>query len=296
MHPLTKKLCPVPKNGWKWKKDTLLKLVKENKIWFGKDHTVVPKIIRYLDEQLSQLPLTVINDGSDGKNDLPKGIKFTTPKPVSLIKKLISFYSKNDAVVLDYFAGSGTTSQATNCLNKEDDGTRSWILIEEMHSTFNEVLLPRVKHFDKKENFSVFELQTTTINNKQILNTYQKYSFDFFSAFHNLDEKDSFSVEGINIVGFDKKSSTVVAMTVPPARKNNNFFGKEVAALKKAINDHDAKNVLIYSVESTLGHEEPWVGNDKSLFSRTSCKYLNIVKIPEQLIKEWKEVLSSLAI
>jgi len=163
-HPITKKPCPVPKNGWKWKEDTLLKLVREDKIWFGKDHSVVPKIIRYLDEQLTQLPLTVINDGSDGKNDLPADISFSTPKPISLVKKLISYYPKHDAVILDYFAGSGTTAAATYSLNNEDGGNRRWILIEEMGSTFNKVLLPRIKHMDKEENFSIFELQTSKTN------------------------------------------------------------------------------------------------------------------------------------
>lgn len=156
-HPKTGKKCPVPKNGWKWKEETIDRLVSEGRIWFGKDHNTIPKIIKYLDEKKDQLPLTIITDGSDGKKDLP--ITFTTPKPISLLKTLISFIPKSDVTVLDYFAGSGATAHAVHELNKMDGGIRSWIMIEEMGSTFHEVMLPRIEYFDPKKNYSTFELK-----------------------------------------------------------------------------------------------------------------------------------------
>ena len=162
-HPKTKKPCPVPKNGWKWTEETLDKLVADGKIYFGDDHTVVPKIIRYLDEQMYQKPLTMITDGADGKDDLPDGVTFTTPKPVSLMKKIISFYQKQDARILDFFAGSGATGHAVIELNKDDGGTRSFILVEEMSSTFNKVLLPRMKFADPKAEFATYETETVPV-------------------------------------------------------------------------------------------------------------------------------------
>ena len=54
---------------------------------------------------------------------------FTFPKPVKLIKHLLSFLSESNAVVLDFFAGSGTTGQAVLELNKEDGGQRQFILV-----------------------------------------------------------------------------------------------------------------------------------------------------------------------
>lgn len=60
------------------------------------------------------------------------GFKFPFPKPVDLIKYLISMVDDKDCLVLDSFAGSGTTAQAVLNLNKQDGGKRKFILIEMM--------------------------------------------------------------------------------------------------------------------------------------------------------------------
>ena len=58
------------------------------------------------------------------------GIKFAYPKPTRLIKYLIKMISDTDALVLDFFAGSGTTGQAVLQANEEDGGSRKFIMIE----------------------------------------------------------------------------------------------------------------------------------------------------------------------
>ena len=55
-------------------------------------------------------------------------IDFSFSKPSSLIKQLLKISSKQDSIVLDFFAGSGTTAQAVLELNMEDKGTRKFIL------------------------------------------------------------------------------------------------------------------------------------------------------------------------
>lgn len=60
------------------------------------------------------------------------GIKFDFPKPTSLIQYLIGFYCQSDSIVLDSFAGSGTTAHAVLNMNKADGGNRKFILIEMM--------------------------------------------------------------------------------------------------------------------------------------------------------------------
>lgn len=294
-HPVTKKFCSVPKNGWKWKEETLDRLVSDGKIWFGEDHTTVPTIIKYLDEQMVEPTKTIINMSSNGKNDLPPGVNFTTPKPVDLLKEVLKFYPKKDAVILDYFAGSAATAQAVYELNQEDDGTRSWIMIEEMGSTFHKVLLPRIEYFDKKRDFSIYETEAATIGDKKLLKVFQKYSFDFLSAYHNLNETNSIQKEGINVLGIDDKSSQLIAMTLPELRNRDHYFEEELAAIKSMVKKSKAKSTLIYTVNMRDGSEEPWLGVDKSILSGTSCKNLNIVEIPEQLIEEWNDVLSGMA-
>lgn len=293
LHPVTKKPCPIPKNGWKWKEETLDKLVSDGMIYFGKDHTIIPKVIKYLDEKMFQNPLSVIYESSDGAKDLPPSIDFTTPKPVKLLKHLISLYPNKSARVMDFFAGSGTTGHAVVELNKEDDGARSWILIEEMGSTFNKVLIPRVNAIDKSKDFSTYEVETVPVGGKELLNKFNQHSYDFLSSYHLLDESESLLVEGMNVVGIDKNKEQLVAITVPTARKNKNFFVEELAAIKQTIKKVKAKSVLIYTLHGDT--EEPWLGVDKSVLSGTQCKDLSTVGVPDELIKEWNEVLEAMA-
>ncbi len=71
---------------------------------------------------------------------------FTFPKNVNFIKHLINLNSNNDSIILDFFAGSGTTAQAVLELNKEDGGNRKFILCTNNESNIcSEVTYPRVK-------------------------------------------------------------------------------------------------------------------------------------------------------
>ena len=96
--------------------------------------------IEYIDNKYS-------NDNA--KKDLSifgLGDKFDYSKPVELIKKLIKAYYKNNALVLDFFAGSGTTSQAVLELNKEDSGSRRFILCTNNENNIcREVTYQRIK-------------------------------------------------------------------------------------------------------------------------------------------------------
>ena len=306
-HPVTGKPCKVPAKGWKWSEPTLMKMVEHTnhivgdgfviagKICYGKDETTVPRKVQYLDEKMHQTLPTMINIAYGGQKDLPPGIEFSTPKPVSLVKELIKSYPKDDAIVLDYFAGSGATAHAVSDLNSEDDGTRRWIMIEEMNSTFHNVLIPRLEYFDSKKDYSIYETETVSVGDKQLLKVFQKYSFDFLSAYHDLNDKASIQAEGLNVLGVDGKSSQLIAMTLPDLRKRKHYFEEELAAIKNAVKKSKATSALIYTVNRQDGSEEPWLGVDKSILNGTSCKKLNIVEIPDQLVEEWKDVLSGMA-
>jgi len=101
---------------------------------------------------------------------------FSQPKPVELIKTLIKSvtYKKKEALVLDFFAGSGTTAEAVMKLNLEDNGKRKFILIQSnekinknfsslknSHNTIYKIMKNRVELSQKKynlENFSFKEI------------------------------------------------------------------------------------------------------------------------------------------
>ncbi len=128
-----------PENGmswedeWKYDKEEIDRLLTEKLIWFGKKGTNKPRQILPTDERREVYCESIITQGSSsaGRTDLEAifGLSvFDNPKPVRLIKTLIQISSKKDSIVLDYFAGSGTTGQAVLELNKEDGGNRKFIL------------------------------------------------------------------------------------------------------------------------------------------------------------------------
>ncbi len=71
------------------------------------------------------------------KQFLPKGVTFSTPKPIDLLRKIISTSCDKGDLVLDSTAGSGTTAHAVLALNKKDNGTRRFILVQQPYDTKN---------------------------------------------------------------------------------------------------------------------------------------------------------------
>lgn len=146
VHPVTKKKCPVPANGWSRAPETIEELLARNEILFGKDETVQPRRKVFLtEESRRQLP-SVISESGRGKNDLDKlGFEFPYCHPVSLYEELTGAGTPDtNGVVLDFFAGSGTSGHAVINLNREDGGARKYILVES-EAYFDTVLLPRLR-------------------------------------------------------------------------------------------------------------------------------------------------------
>ena len=79
---------------------------------------------------------------------------FSNPKPIELIKHLIGITTKKDDVVLDSFAGSGTTGHAVLDLNKEDSGERKFIIIEMEDNVSRDMTAERIKRAIKKYDYS----------------------------------------------------------------------------------------------------------------------------------------------
>jgi adenine-specific DNA-methyltransferase len=69
---------------------------------------------------------------------------YDNPKPVPLIKRIVHFMTNKDSIVLDFFAGSGTTAHAVMELNKEDGGHRKFILVE-LADFFDSIIIARLK-------------------------------------------------------------------------------------------------------------------------------------------------------
>lgn len=80
---------------------------------------------------------------------------FQTPKPLLLIKELVRAASKSNSIVLDFFAGSGTTGHAVMDLNREDQGERMFILVNNNENNIcREITYKRLKTVIDKENYA----------------------------------------------------------------------------------------------------------------------------------------------
>jgi len=129
------KVCTPPANGYRYPKKAMDALLEEDRIIFGKNEIQVIQIKEYLIDYEAKLSSVILLDSRTGSNDLqalfPGEAKpFPNPKPVDLIHYIFGFCTEKDDIILDSFAGSGTTAQAVLSLNKEAGGGRKFILIE----------------------------------------------------------------------------------------------------------------------------------------------------------------------
>ncbi|MYB37826.1 MAG: site-specific DNA-methyltransferase [Gammaproteobacteria bacterium] len=134
-HPITGQPCKQPFMGYRFPRDTMQQLLEEDRILFGEDHDKIVEIKLYASEYKSKLPSVIELDtrlGSYALKELfPEERRiFDFPKPPELIQEVLSFATDEESIVLDSFAGSGTTAQAVLALNQEDGGNRRFVLIE----------------------------------------------------------------------------------------------------------------------------------------------------------------------
>ena len=130
-----------PPEGHCWKniETIFLDQLKEGRFWFGEDRKGVPRRKNYLSEAMGRQswtwwPNEEVGHTQEAKREiielLGESEIFNTPKPVRLIQRMIQIATNPGDLVLDSFAGSGTTAHAVLALNKEDGGNRKFILVE----------------------------------------------------------------------------------------------------------------------------------------------------------------------
>ena len=131
---------PPPGSYWRVSKEKFQELDLDHRIWWGKDGNNVPAIKRFLSEVSDGIvpqtywPYEEVGHTQDAKkevksifaNDMP----FDTPKPTRLVERILQIASDADSIILDSFAGSGTTAHAVLNMNKADGGNRKFILVE----------------------------------------------------------------------------------------------------------------------------------------------------------------------
>ena len=132
---------PPPGRFWVVSETNFRRLDSDNRIWWGADKNQVPSIKRFLaDVKPGLVPETIWTYKEVGHTQRAKRTlleifptdfpDFTTVKPVELVARIVRLCTDEDSIVLDSFAGSGTTAHAVLALNKDDGGNRRFILVE----------------------------------------------------------------------------------------------------------------------------------------------------------------------
>jgi len=166
-------LCPggrsiegPPKGSyWRYSEEKFWELDRDNRIYWGKDGNNIPAPKIFLSEvQQGRTPETIwsyqdVGHSQEAKKELLSILDFDdsaevfiTPKPVRLMSQIIGLTSGAEDLILDSFAGSGTTGHAVLELNKQDGGNRKFILVEMDQGIASDVTAERLRRVIKGYN------------------------------------------------------------------------------------------------------------------------------------------------
>jgi len=222
INPFTKEEHYPSSNGnWRYSKETINKLLEENSIYFGINGKGRPKLKRFLCDVQDGVPFSTNWDNVGYNNSATGELSkifgsisyFETPKPITLIKNILKLSTKKDDIVLDFFAGSGTTGHSVLELNQEDKGNRKFILVQLPEKTNNpdypticDITKERIRRVIKgygdnpqpiNDGFKVFKLDKSNyIINEKISVNPQSNKEDIIQQLRNSLLNDNHLVEG----------------------------------------------------------------------------------------------------
>ncbi|NLT06433.1 MAG: site-specific DNA-methyltransferase, partial [Solirubrobacterales bacterium] len=145
--PSGREVVPPPGRCWRFTEERYRAMVTEDRIWFGSDGTNAPRLKKFLVEVQQGLvprswwPNTEVGTTGEARDEVLRlfpGSPFSTPKPERLLRRILQIGSDPGDLVLDYFAGSGTTAAVAHKMG------RRWLTIELQRSTVERFVEPRL--------------------------------------------------------------------------------------------------------------------------------------------------------
>lgn len=271
-NPKNGKLYPYnPKRVWGVSKDTFQDYYDKGKIVFPEDYDFLninipayrvfesedkaKALAKYGSEKAikavsTSLPKEVgrSEDGNKEMVDLFGGKIFSFPKPSSLVKYLYSIINDEDALILDFFAGSGTTGQAVTELNQEDGGNRKYILVQLPEATDEKSEAYKAGY--KKISDITIERNKRVIEN--IIKEKKEKQPDLFSS-----EKDASTssaseneLKGLGFKVFKLQKSNFPRVEYAPDPEKSDE--ENIEALKKYIREKEAQLTTMFNRDELI--------------------------------------------
>jgi adenine-specific DNA-methyltransferase len=140
-------LRPPKGRSWYATRDVYEVLLRENRIWFPRSGAGLPRLKRFPEQLAGLVPFSIWGPHETGTNDdatrhllslFPDREAFATPKPEALLERVVHVASDPGDLVLDFFAGSGTTLAVAHKME------RRWIGVEASPAVFHDYLVPRL--------------------------------------------------------------------------------------------------------------------------------------------------------
>lgn len=216
---------------------------EENLIYWGKDgKSKMPRFKKFITNHKGVVPRTIwhyddfghTQEATKSLREVLGDVFFSTPKPPRLIEAILKVASDKDSIILDSFAGSGTTAHAVLNLNKRDGGNRKFILIE-MEDYAEDITAERVKRVIKGYGEDKKKVEGTG----GAFDFYQ-LGLPLFDENHNLNEKVGIS----KIREYIWFSETRTSFTEPNAEKY--YLGKKNGMVYYFIYEKDKLTTLDY--------------------------------------------------
>ncbi|MCI2230350.1 site-specific DNA-methyltransferase [Polaribacter sp. MSW13] len=224
LYPITtpsgRVVYPPQGRCWVLTETRFKEFLNDKRIWFGNNGDAVPSVKKFLTEVKDGItPMTVwpyseVGHTQDAKKEIkmlfPKSkLPFETPKPTSLMEKILSLRNNPNAIILDSFAGTASTAHAVLNLNKKDGGNRKFIMVE-LEDYADSITATRIKKviqgydFSGKQKDILKEYSINITNLKKadkIIKQYEDYKNDTqYSKVALTDNNGAISIVGEKMV------------------------------------------------------------------------------------------------